>query len=72
MEQYVREKRELQIRDGKIHSEIWRLVRMAGTAPLIVKLQQELHANQVRVRTLDYLMKYDVPDTSRDPSEPDI
>ena len=72
MEQYQQEKRELQARDGKIHSEIWGLVRMAGTAPLVFKLQQELHANQVRIRTLDYLMKHDIPGSPGDPSESDI
>ena len=72
MEKYRKEKLDLQIRDGKIHSEIWRLVRMAGTAPLIVKLQQELDANRVRIRTLDYLMEHDIPGSPGDPSESDI
>ena len=72
MEQYKQEKRELQARDGQIHSEIWGLVRMAGTPPLVVKLQQELHANQVRIRTLEYLMKHDTPGSPEDPGKRDI
>ena len=73
MEQYQKEKRELLARDGQIHAEIWGLGKLRGMDSRIFALQQELAANRARIRTLEYLMQHDVPDTagsSRGPGSP--
>lgn len=58
---YRLERRDLEIRNGKLHAEIWRLGRTSEAAMIqvVLRLRAELSRNQVRMRTLDHLMRMD-------------
>ena len=70
---YHAERKLLQIRNGKLHCEIWRLGKESETEDQVFRLKTELHENTVRIRTLNYLIKNDtdekVNDTTSDNAE---
>ena len=56
---YQTERKLLQKWNGKLHYEIWRLGKEGDTENQVSRLKIELHENAVRIRTLDYLIKYE-------------
>ena len=51
------ERAALQARNGKIHAEIWRLGKQAGTEDQVFLLGNELDENTDRIRTLNRLIR---------------
>ena len=56
---YHAERKLLQIQNGKLHYQIWRLGKEKETEDQVSRLKTELEENAVRIRTLDYLIKND-------------
>ena len=56
---YHAERKLLQIQNGKLHYQIWRLGREKETEDQVSRLKTELEENAVRIRTLNYLIKND-------------
>ena len=56
LDAYRHEMGTLQIRNGKIHAEIWKLGKQAGTDDQIFWLGTELEDNKIRIRTLKHLI----------------
>jgi len=51
LDRYYLERRELEVRNGALHAEIWRLGKEEATGR-----KRELAENTVRMRTLTYLI----------------
>ena len=56
LDAYYSERRTLQVRNGKLHAEIWRLGKQPGTDDRIFHMGKELDANTIRIRTLNCLI----------------
>jgi len=69
LETYYSEQMELNVQNGKIHAQIWRIGLNAkqnnaqtsapnqDSSSALKRLRTELRENKVRIRTLDYLIK---------------
>ena len=59
---YHNERKLLQIQNGKLHGKIWQLGKQNKGDDQIICLKKELHDNEVRIRTLNYLIRMDIID----------
>ncbi len=52
------EHRTLRAENGRLHADIWRLGRERDRFDLIKNTQQKIEANERRMRTIEYLIRW--------------